>query len=159
LYVYQGIESVASLQFAQKAVVTRRNQILLVRKSADDPNRPGKWDLPGGRIEGAENLDSHLVREVLEETGWRVRPGRPVDVWDWNMRWHAESVRVIAISRYCELESDNAGEACREPDDYLAEQGWFTPDEVRKLDIIPSQRPTIDVVLKELEECQPARRS
>jgi 8-oxo-dGTP pyrophosphatase MutT (NUDIX family) len=140
-----------SLQFAQKAVVTLDDsKILLVRKSADDPNRPGKWDLPGGRLKAGEELDSHLIREVLEETGFRVTPGDLIDLWDWYLRSNGEYVRVLAVSRYCRLESDAMSQTCLEPDDYISEQRWFSLDEVRELDIIPSQARTIDRVLKDL---------
>jgi 8-oxo-dGTP pyrophosphatase MutT (NUDIX family) len=151
---------VNSLQFAQKAVVTLdKSKILLVRKSADDPNRPGKWDLPGGRLKAGEDLDSHLAREVLEETGLRVTPGKLIDLWSWYMRSNGEFVPVLAVSRFCRLASDEAGPTCHEPDDYLAEQRWFSLDELRHLDIIPSQARTIGLVLEELAPCQPARRS
>jgi len=155
-----GVQSMSGLKFAQKAVVTLDDsKILLVRKSADDPNRPGKWDLPGGRLKTGEHLDSHLAREVMEETGLRVTPGKLIDLWDWYLRSNGEYVRVLAVSRYCRLESDEAGQTCLEPDDYIAEQRWFSLDEVRDLDIIPSQKRTIDLVLEELAPWQPARRS
>ena len=65
----------------------------------------------------------------------------------------------LAVSRYCQLESAEAGPACREPDDYLAEQRWFTVGEVRDLDIIPSQLRTIGLVLEDLAPWLPARLS
>jgi 8-oxo-dGTP pyrophosphatase MutT (NUDIX family) len=155
-----GVQSVNNLQFAQKAVVTLDDsKILLVRKSADDPYRPGKWDLPGGRLKAGEELDSHLTREVMEETGLRVTPGKLIDLWDWYLSSNGEYVRVLAVSRYCRLESDEVSQTSREPDDYIAEQRWFSLDEIRDLDIIPSQVRTIDLVLKDLAECQPVRRS
>jgi ADP-ribose pyrophosphatase YjhB (NUDIX family) len=82
-----------SVQFAQKAVVTLGNKILLVRKSAEDPNRPGKWDLPGGRMKPGEDVDKHLAREVLEETGLRVTPGKLIDLWSWHMPWDGSMCR------------------------------------------------------------------
>lgn len=148
-----------SLQFAQKAVVTLDSKILLVRKSAEDPNRPGKWDLPGGRMKPGEDVDKHLAREVLEETGLQVTPGKLIDLWSWHMPWDGEYVQVLAVSRYCRLDCAEAGQASREPDDYLAEQRWFTLDEVRDLDIIPSQWRTIDLVLEDLAPWLSARRS
>jgi 8-oxo-dGTP pyrophosphatase MutT (NUDIX family) len=140
-----GGPAITSLQFAQKAVVLRDGKILLVRKSAEDPNQPGKWDLPGGRIKAGEGVDSHLTREVLEETGLRVMPGRLIDLWSWVMLSDGEDVHVLAVSRYCLPDPADAVPACREPDDYLAEQCWFTLDEVRDLDIIPSRSRTINM--------------
>jgi 8-oxo-dGTP pyrophosphatase MutT (NUDIX family) len=134
---------VAQLQFAQKAVVTDGDKILLVRKSNADPNNPGKWELPGGRLQGSEDLDEHVVREVLEETGFTVLPGPPVDLWSWEMRWDGEQVRVIAFSRRCTLKSRSAVGHQRQPDDYLCEQRWFRYADLPTIDIIPSQVPTI----------------
>lgn len=67
------------LEFAQKAVVVNHGKVLMLRKSSDDPYYPGRWDLPGGRMKDSEDVDTHLVREVLEETGLVVSPfGRPM---------------------------------------------------------------------------------
>jgi 8-oxo-dGTP pyrophosphatase MutT (NUDIX family) len=136
---------VTALQFAQKAVVTQNDKILLVRKSDEDPNNPGRWELPGGRLKDSEDVDTHMVREVLEETGLTICPGRPIHLWSWDMSWHGEHVRVIAVSRYCTLEPTARAELQREVDDYLTEQRWFSKSDLRKIDIIPSQLPTINL--------------
>lgn len=136
-----------AVQFAQKAVVTDNGKILLVRKSDEDPNYPGRWELPGGRLKEFEDVDDHMVREVLEETGFTVRPGKLIHLWSWDMLWHGEQVRVIAVSRYCELQPGEPAKLRREGDDYLAEQRWFSRDDLQELDIIPSQRPTINMVV------------
>ncbi len=136
------------VQFAQKAVVTRNNKILLVRKSQDDPYYPGLWELPGGRLRGPEDMDAHMKREVLEETGLKVCPGALIDLWSWNMSWHGEGVRVVAVSRYCTVEpGSRRAKLRREPDDYLADQRWFSKSDLQGLEIVPSQMPTIKTVI------------
>jgi len=140
---------VTVIQFAQKAVVAKDDKILLVRKSEEDPNYPGRWELPGGRLKGAEDVDAHLVREVLEETGLTVCPGQLIDLWSWDMSWHGEQVRVIAVSRYCTLQSPSLAELRREYDDYLTEQHWFSRSELLTLEVIPSQLSTIRKVMSE----------
>ena len=136
------------IQFAQKAVVTDNDQILMVRKSKKDPNNPGLWELPGGRLKESEDVDAHIIREVLEETGFTVQPGRLIHLWSWDMPWHGEQVRVIAVSRYCTLCPTAAIEPSREADDYLADQRWFDRSDLLSLDIIPSQRTTIQMVIQ-----------
>lgn len=47
-------------------------KVLLLRRYAHDRNMPG-LSLPGGQVEANESLPDALRREVLEETGLRVR--------------------------------------------------------------------------------------
>ena len=49
-------------------------RLLLIRRG----HEPGKglWSLPGGRIEDGETDAQAVVREVAEETGLAVTPGR-----------------------------------------------------------------------------------
>lgn len=42
---------------------------------------PGLWDLPGGGLGVGESLEECLVREVREETGFRITLLQPVDAW------------------------------------------------------------------------------
>ena len=35
-------------------------------------NNPGKWDLPGGKVDAGECFDEALLREVAEETGLSI---------------------------------------------------------------------------------------
>jgi 8-oxo-dGTP diphosphatase len=51
-------------------------RLLLIRRG-HDPHR-GLWSLPGGRIEAGESPEQAVVRDVREETGLGVVPGRPV---------------------------------------------------------------------------------
>jgi 8-oxo-dGTP diphosphatase len=48
---------------------------LLLIKRGHEPGA-GLWSLPGGRIEPGETDAEALVREMLEETGLEVEPGR-----------------------------------------------------------------------------------
>jgi 8-oxo-dGTP pyrophosphatase MutT (NUDIX family) len=145
------------LAFAQKAVVVDSDHVLLVKKSSQDPHNPGRWDLPGGRMKDSEEVDAHLVREVLEETGLKVSPfGRPIHLWSWEMTWHGEPVRVLAVSRYCRLEKSAAVDQHREYDDFLCEQRWVPRSELLSLDIIPSQLATIECVVREDTSWRPS---
>ena len=64
---------------AAYAVLARDGQVLLTRMSART-RIEGRWTLPGGGIEHGEDPRDALRREVHEETGLWVRPGRLVDV-------------------------------------------------------------------------------
>jgi len=62
------------------AVIVRDREVVLVRR-ASEPLR-GEWSLPGGLLELGETLRQGIAREVLEETGLRVRVEQVLDVFD-----------------------------------------------------------------------------
>ena len=45
---------------------------LLLKRSRGARGNPGKWDLPGGKIEAGEDFESAVGREVAEETGLTI---------------------------------------------------------------------------------------
>jgi ADP-ribose pyrophosphatase YjhB (NUDIX family) len=51
-------------------------EILLMQRSDN-----GLWGLPGGYVDAGESVAQAALREVLEETGWRVELGRLVGVY------------------------------------------------------------------------------
>src|SRR5579871_211716 len=62
----------------------RRGPILLVERGG----RPlkGFWSLPGGLVETGETLEDAVRREILEETGLRVRPVSRFEIFERIMR-------------------------------------------------------------------------
>ena len=50
---------------------------LLLIQRGNEPGR-GLWSIPGGRVEPGENDHTAVVREMREETGLAVLPGRLV---------------------------------------------------------------------------------
>lgn len=57
------------------AVIKDGSGRLLLIKRGHEPGK-GLWSIPGGRIEAGESDADALVREVREETGLDVTPGR-----------------------------------------------------------------------------------
>jgi mutator protein MutT len=55
-------------------LVIKNGKILLLKRN--DPHRPayhGKWEFPGGSVEYGEAIHDNVVREVHEETGYKVQ--------------------------------------------------------------------------------------
>lgn len=62
----------------------RRGSILLVERGGHPLK--GYWSLPGGLVETGESLDEAVRREILEETGLRVKPVEMFEVFERIMR-------------------------------------------------------------------------
>lgn len=89
-------------------------RLLFVRETSD-----GKWSLPGGWADIDESVGEVAIREVYEETGYRVRPIKLLGVLDRNkhphppMFWHVYKVFVrsdlIGGSAQTSIETDSIG--------------------------------------------------
>ena len=67
------------VRLSVSAVVRRvrgGEEILLMQRSDN-----GHWGLPGGHVEPGESVAAAALREVFEETGWRIELGRLVGVY------------------------------------------------------------------------------
>ncbi len=81
------METEGPFDLAAHAVITdRRGRLLLLRRTATSETNAGRWEFPGGRIEHGEGVAAALVREVKEETGLDVRPGRVLGAGDQERR-------------------------------------------------------------------------
>ncbi|MFI0453009.1 NUDIX domain-containing protein [Actinomadura sp. 6N118] len=146
------------LEFAQKAfILDGGRRLLLVRKSATDPHHPGRWEVPGGRLEVADDidLDDHIRREVWEEVGLKIDPGPPFHLWQWFMadarpgpRDRPGQVRVVATARLCRPVTTEASVEHQTADDHLDEPAWVPLPELGGYELIPSLRPVIRAFLR-----------
>ncbi|CCG04915.1 NUDIX domain-containing protein [Blastococcus saxobsidens] len=80
------------------AIVHDDARRLLVIRRGQEPSR-GLWSVPGGRVEPGETAAQAVEREVLEETGLRVRAGRVVG----RVRIDAGAVVYDVADLACEL--------------------------------------------------------
>jgi len=132
------------IAFAQKAFIVHDNKLLLVRKSEDDPLHPGKWEVPGGRLEFGETLDDHIRREVMEEVGLEIEPLCPFAMWTWIMSRNDDEIQVIAVGRRCRAITTKCSEQNRVADDFLSEIKWIELDQIYKYELIPDLKPAME---------------
>jgi 8-oxo-dGTP diphosphatase len=75
------------------AIRNDKGEFLLLKRSEDSTTNPGKWDLPGGKLEREEILEEAVVREVWEETEITIVPGEIAGY----IMFELPEKRVIAI--------------------------------------------------------------
>lgn len=55
-------------------------RILLVKRSDDSMDEPGKWCMPCGYLDWDETVEEALIREIYEETGLLISDYKPRNV-------------------------------------------------------------------------------
>ena len=133
--------------FAQKAFIVDGDRLLLVQKSADDPHNPGKWEVPGGRMQFGEDVDNHLKREVREEVGIDIEPGRPFYLWQWQLERPVERgvirMQIVAAARLCKPLTRELDERNRVDEDWLGEARWARIADLSNYPFIENMTPVV----------------
>lgn len=108
---------------AIKAIIQKADKVLLIKKSDKVDIYPGRWDLPGGRLNPDETWEQGLAREVQEETGLKVKLIREVRDWESN-KWD-----TIGKTVFCEYMSGEVQLSWEH-----TEYRWIKPVDVLKED-------------------------
>ena len=106
------------------AIITDDAGRLLLIKRGHEPEE-GRWSLPGGRVRPGESDPHALVREVREETGLRVEPGRLIG----EVERPAPGEAVFDIHDYAATVSGGLLAA----GDDAADARWIGPGDVGRL--------------------------
>jgi 8-oxo-dGTP pyrophosphatase MutT (NUDIX family) len=116
-------------------------RILVTRNRTPGDHRPDWHIFPGGGQHPGETLDRTLVREVREETGIEIEPGR--------LLWVRELIAALrpefpfdpadhAIEFMFEARFVADHEDAHEEDQYQQQVVWVTPEELTSLRFYPS---------------------
>jgi 8-oxo-dGTP pyrophosphatase MutT (NUDIX family) len=79
-------------------VLDPADKVLLLKNDRDE------WELPGGRIEIGESPKECVAREILEETGWRVRTGPVLDTWMYYIDVAEKHVFIVTYGCFAETD-------------------------------------------------------
>jgi ADP-ribose pyrophosphatase YjhB (NUDIX family)/NTP pyrophosphatase (non-canonical NTP hydrolase) len=133
------------LRLAVRALIRRADEVLLTRISPRG-HHVGSWTLPGGGVAHGEEPRRALARELIEETGLRVRIGSLLDVHSSHFRGRAPAGEVedfhgVHLIFDAHLVDANQTPAVHEKDGTTDALGW-----VRVAHIQSGKVPVLDVV-------------
>lgn len=86
------------IEIALKALILKKNEVLVIKRSRKEDVFPGLWDIPGGKLRFGETPEEGLKREVKEETSIDIEVLFPLSVWSF---FRNETTQVIGITFLC----------------------------------------------------------
>ena len=114
----------ATVKVDVRGAVVREGKLLLVKEIVD-----GKWTMPGGWADVGESPAESVTREVLEESGFQVKPTKLIAVLDANRKGRPlEFYHAFKIIFLCEI---LGGEATRS--DETSAVDFFSFDDLPEL--------------------------
>ena len=124
--------------FVGVVLLDDHNRIYLIKE--DDKNEIGKgrWNLPGGSIDGNESLEAAAKREVMEETGYKAKINSLVGCY----RCQKGNASWI----YTVFDASVISNSKRAVDPDIKEGKWFEREEFMHLDANEIVHPDMHLV-------------
>jgi 8-oxo-dGTP diphosphatase len=129
---------------ATKAFINYNGKILVLKESNKyvDGSNAGKYDVVGGRVEPGQKFDESLLREIVEETGLKVKLGKPFYVGEWRPVIREEQWQIVGTFFECEAESDDVILS----EDHESYE-WIDPVNYSEYNLIPNLVPAFKAYL------------
>ena len=135
-----------SMHVIAQIVLFREGKFLLTKRKVehdDDPRWDGYWQIPTGTVNFGEDIKEAVIREAQEELGIDVTLERTLAVTQ--KVNHDEGWHGVFMAFLCK-QVDETQPITINHEAY--EYGWYTPDQITQLKVIPSTVDTIKYVLK-----------
>lgn len=118
-------------------VQNSKGEILLTnRKETELPEADNKWELPGGKVNFGETPQEAVEREILEETGYKVKalhllPQPFMTTWQYPLIIQ----HTIIMCFDCQLLNGKRRRSIN--DHHINALQWVGRDRIKELDLLP----------------------
>jgi ADP-ribose pyrophosphatase YjhB (NUDIX family) len=129
----------SSPRLAVRAILLREGRLLLV--NAYPGGASDLWCAPGGGVERGLSLPENLVREVAEETGLAIRPGRLALVNEFRDR--ASGFHQVELFFRAEIVGGTLDPAHADPEGVVTLRRFFARDELPAIRLKPDSLPGV----------------
>jgi ADP-ribose pyrophosphatase len=125
---------------AVAALVIKEEKVLMVQRG--NPPAENLWALPGGKVRLAETMAQAVEREVLEETGIKVRAGEPILAIDAIYRDEKDALLFHYVIVYYRAVFISGGIT---PGDDVRDARWLFLEDLKDIDV---ERKTLEIIKK-----------
>lgn len=126
-------------------IVVYKGKLLMVQRYEPEMKEGHlKWEIPGGKVDFGEEPHEAIVREIMEETGVKIKVKRllpEVFTQNWDYPWGVQQTLLFAYE--CEFVSQTV----KKEDHHVEEVKWVKLTDVKKLDRLPG----VDYFLEKLD--------
>lgn len=117
-------------------VVFKDNKVLVSQRSWEEPHEPGKWTIPGGKVEKTDGNVFHIIEktlknEIIEETGIEIE--ERIQMITNNTFIRSTGQHVVALVFQCWYKSGIA-----KPLEDTIDCKWVTKEEVQQMEFAPN---------------------
>lgn len=118
------------LHIVSVVAVIRNNagKYLVLKRNGREIAYPNKWTFPGGKVENNDTIGETLIKEVKEETGLSLRPGKILLKDKSFIRPDGQTTKVL--SYLCIVENDGPVQLANDFTDYK----WISYSDLKDLD-------------------------
>ena len=124
-------------------IVENNGRILTLQRSNND-SYPGMWELPSGKKEPLEEIETTVVRETKEETGLTVEIVSTVNVFNYAVEKESEIRDVTQINFLVKSKSNQPVTLSAEHQNFK----WIKEEELNDINISTETKKSIELAFK-----------